>query len=239
MKKLAFYMSLVVTGLLMAACNEDFKDWAEQKTYLPEDAVTIPGYTASATTASGIDLNTVEGETVQLINLSGAALPEGYLLDGVRAYIIPADDETAEPVILKAANAEGFFSVADLQEAVVKFYGVRPTARTFKAHIYADAIKDGQSAMIDAGEIELILTPIAPIIEDAYYVTGNINGWDNTNTTYEVSNGGKDPYENPVYVVVIPAASDGGLCPCSHSPRRKTFCGPTRRRSIFFPCRER
>ena len=179
MKKLAFYMSLIVTGLLMAACNEDFKDWAIQKTYLPEDAITIPGYTASAASAAGIDLNA-------------------------------EDNTTAEPVILEAANAEGYFNVTDLQEAVVKFYGIRPTARTFKAHIYADAIKDGQSALIDAGEIELILTPIAPIIEDAYYVTGNINGWDNTNTTYEVSNGGKDPYENPVYVVVIPAASDGG-----------------------------
>ena len=210
MKKLAFYMSLIVTGLLMAACNEDFKDWAAQKTYLPEDAITIPGYTASAASAAGIDLNTETGETVQLINLSGAALPEGYLLTGVRAYLVPADNTTAEPVILEAANAEGYFNVTDLQEAVVKFYGIRPTARTFKAHIYADAIKDGQSALIDAGEIELILTPIAPIIEDAYYVTGNINGWDNTNTTYEVSNGGKDPYENPVYVVVIPAASDGG-----------------------------
>ena len=211
MKKLAFYMSLVVTGLLMAACNEDFKDWAEQKTYLPEDAITIPGYTASAASAAGIDLNTETGETVQLINLSGAALPEGYLLNGVRAYIIPADDETAEPVVLKAANAEGFFSVADLQEAVVKFYGVRPTARTFKAHVYADAMKDGQSALIDAGEINIILTPIAPTIEEAYYVTGNITDpqWDNTNTTYEVSNGGKDPYENPVYVVVIPAAPNG------------------------------
>ena len=210
MKKLAFYMSLVVTGLLMAACNEDFKDWAIQKTYLPEDAITIPGYTASAASAAGIDLNAETGETVQLVNLSGAALPEGYLLTGVRAYLVPADNTTAEPVILEAANAEGYFNVTDLQEAVVKFYGIRPTARTFKAHIYADAIKDGQSALIDAGEIELILTPIAPIIEDAYYVTGNINGWDNTNTTYEVSNGGKDPYENPVYVVVIPAASDGG-----------------------------
>ena len=40
-------------------------------------------------------------------------------------------------------------------------------------------------------------------------MTGNINGWKNDNTYYAVSNGGKDPYENPVYVVVIPAMSDG------------------------------
>jgi hypothetical protein len=210
MKKLAFYMSLIVTGLLMAACNEDFKDWANQKTYLPEDAITIPGFTASAISAEGIDLNAVTDETVQLVSLKGSDdLPKGYLLTGIRAYLFPADIDGAEAYELDAVNAEGFFSVKDLQEAVVKFYGIRPTARTFKAHIYADAIKDGQSALIDAGETTLILTPIAPIIEEEYYVTGNITGWDNTNTTYKVSNGGKDPYENPVYVVVIPAMADG------------------------------
>jgi hypothetical protein len=209
MKKLAFYMSLIVTGLLMAACNEDFKDWAIQKTYLPEDAITIPGYTASAASAAGIDLNAETGETVQLINLSGAALPEGYLLNGVRAYIIPADDETAEPVVLKAANAEGFFSVADLQEAVVKFYGPRPAARTFKAHVYADAIKDGQSALIDAGEINIILTPIAPEIAENYYLVGGTNDWGESakNKTVKFSHSGKDVYEDPIFTVVFAAAA--------------------------------
>jgi hypothetical protein len=209
MKKLAFYMSLIVTGLLMAACNEDFKDWAIQKTYLPEDAITIPGYTASAASAAGIDLNAETGETVQLINLSGAALPEGYLLTGVRAYLVPADNTTAEPVILKAANAEGFFSVADLQETVVKFYGPRPTPRTFKAHVYADAIKDGQSALIDAGEINIILTPIAPQISENYYLVGGPNDWGESakNKTLKFNHSGKDVYEDPVFTVVFAASA--------------------------------
>ena len=209
MKKLAFYMSLIVTGLLMAACSkDDFKDWAAQKTYLPEDAITIPGYTASPASAAGIDLNAETGETVQLINLSGAALPEGYLLNGVRAYIIPADDETAEPVVLKAANAEGFFSVADLQEAVVKFYGPRPAARTFKAHVYADAIKDGQSALIDAGETNIILTPIAPFIDNGYYLTGDFAGWNKEGALAFTHIGSADVYENPEFQILFTTTAD-------------------------------
>ena len=209
MKKLAFYMSLIVTGLLMAACNEDFKDWAIQKTYLPEDAITIPGYTASAASAAGIDLNAETGETVQLVNLSGAALPEGYLLTGVRAYLVPADNTTAEPVILEAANAEGYFNVTDLQEAVVKFYGPRPTPRTFVAHVYADAIKDGQSALIDAGEINIILTPVAPQIAENYYLVGGPNDWEQSavNKTLKFNHSGKDVYEDPVFTVVFPASA--------------------------------
>ena len=56
MKKILSYVSLAITGLLMAACSEDFKDWASQKTYPQEDAITIPGYKASPANATGVDL---------------------------------------------------------------------------------------------------------------------------------------------------------------------------------------
>lgn len=211
MKKLAFYMSLVVTGLLMAACSkDDFKDWADQKTYLPEDAITIPGYTASAASAAGIDLNDETGETVQLVKLSGAALPEGYLLDGVRAYIEPADIDDVEPTLLKALDAEGNFSISSLNETVVKYYGPRPTPRTFNCHIYADAIKDGQGVLIDAGEISITLTPVAPQISNNYYLIGGPNDWKESavNKTLKFTHSGKDVYEDPVFTVVF-AASEG------------------------------
>ena len=196
MKKILSYVSLAITGLLMAACSEDFKDWASQKTYPQEDAITIPGYKASP--------------TVQLISLNGGALPEGYTLNSLRMEILPADLDGAEKTVLEAVSADGTFSKADLQTAVVSYYGVRPTPRTFNAHVYVDAFNDGQSAFIDAGEMTFIVTPIAPVIEEIYYVTGNINDWKNDDTSFEVSNGGKDPYDNPVYVVVIPAPKDGG-----------------------------
>ena len=210
MKKLALYMSFIVTGLLMAACNEDFKDWAEQKTYLPEDAITIPGYTASATSAAGIDLNAETGETVQLINLSGAALPEGYLLDGVRAYITPVDIDGAEPTLLKALDAEGNFSTSSLSETVVKYYGPRPTPRTFNCHVYADAVKDGQGVLIDAGNVSITLTPVAPQISNNYYLVGGPNDWKESavNKTLKFNHSGKDVYEDPVFTVVF-AASEG------------------------------
>ena len=73
MKKISLYLSLFVAAVLMTACNEDFKDWTAQQTYLPEGAITIPGYTASPVSAAGIDLNAVEGETVQLVNQIGRA----------------------------------------------------------------------------------------------------------------------------------------------------------------------
>ena len=46
-------------------------------------------------------------------------------------------------------------------------------------------------------------------IEPAYYFTGSINGWNNSDTTYKMTNNGGDPYENPTFTMRIPASEDG------------------------------
>jgi hypothetical protein len=43
------------------------------------------------------------------------------------------------------------------------------------------------------------------VIEEAYYITGTPNSWNNSDTSLELSNGGDDVYENPVFKVLIPA----------------------------------
>ena len=55
MKKILSYMSIAITGLLMAACSDDYKDWQAQQTYPQEEPITIPGFSASSTP---VDLNT-------------------------------------------------------------------------------------------------------------------------------------------------------------------------------------
>lgn len=47
-------------------------------------------------------------------------------------------------------------------------------------------------------------------IEPAYYLTGSINGWNNSDTTYCLTNDGTDPYANPTFKLRIPAPEDGG-----------------------------
>ena len=46
-------------------------------------------------------------------------------------------------------------------------------------------------------------------IEPAYYLTGSINGWNNSDTTYKLTNDGSDPYANPTFTCRIPAPEDG------------------------------
>ena len=46
--KFVKYLAIAFAGVLMASCDEDFNDWASPITNPEEEAITIPGYTATA-----------------------------------------------------------------------------------------------------------------------------------------------------------------------------------------------
>lgn len=204
MKKILSYMFLTLTGILFTACNEDFKDWASQQTYLPEDAITIPGF--NATSLGAVDLNEV-GDVVPLFTLSEAALPEGFAIKSLRIIVMPADATEGVTATEITADADGNFSKADLQTLVEQAYGKRPVNRLFKAHVYASAVKDGQAALIDAGIIDLNLTPQAPQISENYYIVGGTLDWAGSAASKEqkFNHSALDVYEDPVFTIVINA----------------------------------
>ena len=55
----------------------------------------------------------------------------------------------------------------------------------------------GQSIKNVASGAGVNVMPAAPLIETAYYLTGSINGWNNNDNTYKLTNDGSDPYTNP------------------------------------------
>lgn len=210
MKKISLYFLLALVGMLTTACNEDFKDWNDPQSYPQEDAIVIPGF--AATSAEVIDLNALSAtDTVSIFNLPAATLPEGYTLADARVIANPADLNMAPNTKLDCLT-DGKMAAAKeaLQAMVQATYGLRPVERKFSAQVLVDAKKDGQAVLINAGTIDLVIIPEAPEIEEAYYITGNCNGWDNANTDFELSNGGGDPYENPEFSCLIPAEKVSG-----------------------------
>lgn len=87
MKKLSLYISIALAGLFMGSCSEDFKDWADPQTNPQEDAITIPGYQASA--VSALDLAKVAEDSVNVYTISSATLPEGFELGNSRIELTP------------------------------------------------------------------------------------------------------------------------------------------------------
>ena len=207
MKKISLYMSLALAGLFMTACHEDFDDWAQPQSFAEPTAISISGLTASAL-GTDIDLNT-DAETVKVLNLSQATLPEGTILESLRMEITPDGTDGSTTYILKAlSSTEGTFSRAELQHAVVDFFGPRPTARKMAAHVLLDGVVNGQAALINAGDIVLSLIPKAPVIASAYYLIGGPNDWQESavKKMLKFQHSGKDVYEDPVFTIIFDAS---------------------------------
>ena len=196
-KKILFGLTFVAA---LAACTDDYKDWVDVPT-VPQPT-TVSFGDGSVTTVGVIDLNTVTDEMVQVCSISApSASEEGY----TPSYMLTFNDDTNFEI-----GADGKVATASLQDYLVQKYTSNPVERAIDATVSmwlsngATAIKTATSAVFQVKAI-----PQAPVIEQAYYLTGSINGWDNNDTTYKLTNDGSDPYTNPIFTCRIPASADG------------------------------
>ncbi len=200
MKKIFLYSLAVLASITLASCNGDYDDWAQPQHNPQEEAITIPGFTATPV-VQAIDCSNVTTDSVSTFKLSEAALPEGFTLDKARLEIIPQGEDNA---IKKTVNTsiEGKAAVADLSEVIVSFYGKRPIAHPFVAHVYLNAVKNGDAVLIDAGKFNLEMTPKAPFIDSGYYMVGLMTDW-KLDTNLKFTHSEKDVYEDPVFTLVF------------------------------------
>ena len=200
MKKL---LSIMGAALLMASCTEDYKDWANPFSNGPEDPVTV---SLSAAPAAPIDFATA-GSQVQAF-VPTLTAPEGTT---ATYNIFPYQDDILGSDVEEylTADENGNVNAEQLEVTLNKMFGRRPVSHTTNLLVVGYITYNGMSFKNET-ETTITFTPNAPEIEDAYYITGSVNGWDNNNTDLELSNGGADPYENPVFTCLIPAPEDGG-----------------------------
>lgn len=207
MKKLSLYI-LTLAGLLMSSCgSDDYVSWADPQSY-SENAVTIPGYQASEVGA--VNLAKVEDDSVAIYNLSEAALPEDYILGNSR-IVLTAKDAKEATVETVATTVNGKAAKADLQTLIEKAFGKAPTARTFEGQVYTNAIKDGQSVLVDAGKVNVTVTPNAPFVSAGYYVVGGTLDWAASakDKTQKFTHSETNVYDDPTFTITIPAAASG------------------------------
>ena len=206
MKKIFLYSLAVLASIILASCNGNYDDWAQPQHNPEEEAITIPGFTATPVVQS-IDCSNVTTDSVSIFTLSEAALPEGFTLDNARLEIIPQGEDNA---IKKNVNAsiEGKSAVADLSEVIVSYYGKRPIAHSFVAHVYLNAVKNGDAVLIDAGKFNLEMTPKSPFIDSGYYLVGDmfttedVDGW-SIKAAKAFMHSDKDVYDDPEFTITF------------------------------------
>ena len=198
MKKILYTIGL---ALLAVSCTEDYKDWANPFKNDPEAAKTM---SMSISPVGTIDLATVTTETIQIFSPTITIEDEAETTYKAVIYGPEGTDDSAEFEV----GADGYVLTEGFETAVYALYGQRPVVRTIPMDI-SGYVKVGSQTFKAIGNTTLSVIPNAPEIEAAYYLTGTLNGWNNSDTTYKLTNDGSDPYENPVFTCRIPAPEDG------------------------------
>ena len=200
--KFVKYLAIAFAGVLMASCDEDFNDWASPIKNPEEVAITIPGYTATAAEGAVIDMANAPA-TVKVLTLAGDALPEGFTLENIRLKATPEGVENAQTYEIDLEN-DGTVESETFNTLTQKVFGLRPLQRTFNCKVFVDAVKDGQAVLINAGSIQVKVTPTP--ISKHFYLIGGIEGtsWDPTVTTMPFNHSDKDVYDDPVFTLTFP-----------------------------------
>ncbi len=199
MKKFMYIAAAALLGL--TACTEDYKDWTPQQQ--PTQPATVTFGDGSVTTVPAIDLNALE-EGQSMVKVAAITAPTATDANYAPYYTLNIGEESY------ALDAEGQMSVAELQNIVANVYGRKPVEREITATV-SMWINNGATAvkLATSAPFTIKAIPQAPTIEAAYYLTGTINGWNNADDTYKLTNDGSDPYSNPTFKLRIPATEDG------------------------------
>ena len=191
-------LSLIAFVASVAACTDDYKDWASPQV-VPQPAQVAFG-DGSVSTVGVIDFNSVTAELVKVCNITApTATNDTYK----PFYTITLGGEDAYEIAL-----DGTMSAADLQNFVVNKFGRRPVERDVEATVDMWLTNGGTTVKTaTSGVFQIKVIPQAPQISENYYIVGGPNDWAGSAASKQLkfTHSGKDVYEDPVFTVVFNA----------------------------------
>lgn len=193
-KKILLGMTLLMA---MVSCTEDFTDWANPQTNSQEKAVAF-GDGSVTPVDYVIKLADVKTETVKVASIKA---PTSSNAAYTPTYKINFDGQSFD------IDAEGNMATADLANYIVEKFGKRPTERDIDATLDA-WVSNGATAvkMATSATFQVKAEPEAPVIEEGYYLVGDMfttettNGW-TKEAAKAFNHSDKDVYEDPVFTV--------------------------------------
>ena len=192
-KKILLGMTLLMS---MVSCTEDYTDWGNPQSNPKEEAVSFGK--GSVTPVDVINLADVKTEKVKVASIvaptsSNAAYTPTYKINiGGRAFDI---------------DAEGNMAKADLVNYIVDKFGKRPTERDIDATLDA-WVSNGVTAvkMATSEKFQIKAIPEAPVIDEGYYLVGDmfgVNGWNTISDKQTFKHSDKDVYEDPIFTITF------------------------------------
>lgn len=191
-KKILLGMTLLMS---MVSCTEDFTDWAHPQTNPQEKAVAF-GDNGSVTPVDHvIKLADVKTETVKVASIVAPTTSNAAYTP---VYKINFDGQSFD------IDAEGNMATADLANYIVEKYGKRPTQHDIDATLDA-WMNNGATAvkMATSATFQVKAIPEAPVIDEGYYLVGDMFSWNTVSAKQAFKHSDKDVYEDPIFTITF------------------------------------
>lgn len=182
----------------MVSCTEDYTDWANPQTNPEEKAVAFGD--GRVTPVEVINLAEVTGDKVKVASI---VAPTSTKDTYAPFFKINFDGQSFD------IDADGNMAKADLVNYITNTYGKRPIERDIDATLDAWQSNGSTAAkvkMATSENFQVKAIPEAPVIEEGYYLVGDmfttddVNGW-TKGVAKAFNHSDKDVYEDPFFTV--------------------------------------
>ena len=180
----------------MVSCTEDYTDWANPQSNPEEEAVAFGN--GSVAPVDVINLADVTGDKVKVASI---VAPTSTKDTYTPSFKINFDGQSFD------IDADGNMAKADLVNYITGKWGKRPTERDIDATLDAWQSNGSTAAKMATSEtFQVKAIPEAPVIEEGYYLVGDmfttddVNGW-TKGVAKAFNHSDKDVYEDPVFTV--------------------------------------
>lgn len=201
-KKILLGMTLLMS---MVSCTEDYTDWGNPQSNPKEEAVSFGN--GSVTPVDVINLADVKTEKVKVASI---VAPTSSNAAYTPNYKINFDGQSFD------IDADGNMATAELTSYIVDKWGKRPTERDIDATLDA-WVSNGSTAvkMTTSATFQVKAIPEAPVIEDGYYLVGDmfnveavgdapaVDGWNTVSAKQAFKHSDKDVYDDPVFTITF------------------------------------
>jgi len=210
MKKIYFYLAMLLIGGFSACTNDVGLDVAPPQTYPQEKPQVIDGFTiANGSDFSSAIALTDEEKEFQVVKATATpVLAEGATVI-FRTEISDTKDfqKVVELPVKNTDNAATVLS-SDLDKAVKELYNsIAPIARPVFLRNYFYILDGTSASMMPTPAVfgPCTITPYSNVkIEPAYYLIGDVNGWNLDGLDdYKFSRSDKDVYDDPIFSITV------------------------------------
>ena len=195
---------MVLATALFSSCKGDYDDWADPQGYPQDEAKNVA---LTVTPASAIDMATVDADSISLFTAS----IESQDPMSVVSYKVELGkaDESGNIVSKQEINASttGKVAKADLVSVVESLYGKAPEQRTLQTVVVASLKQNGQAFYAKSNEVQTLVTLVKPNISSAYYLVGDMLGWD-ASSMVKFTHSDDNVYDDPVFKVSFETTAD-------------------------------